>query len=298
MNNRWWIYQKERFPVFAHGLLVLVFCLSIILFSALQQGDTPDPLHVTGAVVSALLFFFQLRVADEFKDASIDARYRPDRPVPRGLVSLSELKRLAQIGAAIQFLVAVSVDVGLVPLLAAVWAYIGLMTREFLAPEWLRRRPVVYLVSHMLVMPLIAFYVSAFDWLCDCRTMPAGIGWLLSLSFGLGLVLEIGRKIRIPAEERTGVETYSALWGWRRAVLAWTACAAFAIFAYGRAADSVTSAGTGVAVAASLIPALLVALLLVPGTDRRPLPTRLIEPCSALVTLLLYAGLGPLQLLA
>ena len=35
----------------------------------------------------ALIFFFQLRACDEVKDAEDDRRYRPERPIPRGLVS-------------------------------------------------------------------------------------------------------------------------------------------------------------------------------------------------------------------
>ncbi len=117
----------------AHGPLVIVFCLAVLLFSALQ-GDTPtNPsiAQVAGAVISTLIMFFQLRVADEFKDFEIDSRYRPHRPVPRGLISLPELARLACIGAAIQFAIAISIDVGLIPLLIGLWLYAGLMTKEF-----------------------------------------------------------------------------------------------------------------------------------------------------------------------
>ena len=212
MTNRWWTYQKERFPVFVHGPLVIVFCLAVMFFSSLQQDhELPDIAHIAGAVISTLIFFFQLRVADEFKDFNLDSRYRPHRAVPRGRVSLDELAKLAFAGAAIQFLIAATIDVGLIPILIGIWGYIGLMTREFFVPKWLRRNPPAYLLSQLLVIPLIAFYVSTFDWLCECRDMPQGLGWLLLLSFCCGLVLELGRKIKVPASERTGVETYSGL---------------------------------------------------------------------------------------
>jgi 4-hydroxybenzoate polyprenyltransferase len=299
MNNRWWIYQKERFPVLAHGPMVIIFCLSVMLFSSLQQGEIPGLERVTGAVISTLILFFQLRVADEFKDFDIDSKYRPHRPVPSGLVTLSELGRLAWIGAAIQFYLAVSIDIGLLPLLLMVWLYMGLMTKEFFVPEWLKKTPSAYLFSHMLVMPLIAFYVSAFDWLCDCREMPAGLGWLLLLSFGCGLVLELGRKIRSPGAERLGVETYSALWGTGISVSIWAASVAMAVVAYSRAAELISgsalyvSIGTGIVVlSVSMIVALLFRTNVEhPGTDK------LIEPVSAVVATLLYLGLGPLQAL-
>lgn len=298
MTNRWWTYQKERFPIFAHGPLVLVFCLAVMLFSALQQGhELPDIARIAGAVISTLILFFQLRVADEFKDFDLDSRYRPHRAVPRGLVSLNELAKLAFAGAAIQFLIAATMDFGLVPILIGVWAYIGLMTREFFVPEWLLRNPTIYLVSHMLVMPMIAFYVSTFDWLVDCRDIPQGLGWLLLLSFCCGLVLELGRKIKVPASERTGVETYSGLWGSNIAVMLWTASVAASVFAYANAAAYLGHSELFPGLGASVMVLGLVTAVLFTG--KRPMKLvgteKLIEPSSGLVALLLYLGLGPLQ---
>lgn len=301
MNNRWWIYQKERFPIFAHGPLVIVFCLSVMLFSALQQApaEMPEFLKIAGAIISTLILFFQLRVADEHKDFEIDSRYRPHRAVPRGLVTLPELARLAYIGAGIQFVIAMRLDVGLVPFLVGIWLYLGLMTKEFFIPDWLRRHPVAYLLSHMLIMPLIAFYISAFDWLCECRDLPAGLGWLLALSFFCGLVLEIGRKIKAPTKERTGVETYSGLWGLRFSAVVWVACIAAAAMAYINALPYVTAA-VYYSVVGFVLPAiaLLTASPLLISNDKLRAPQDIaIEPVSGLVALMLYLCLGPAQFL-
>lgn len=301
MSNRWWIYQRERFPLAAHGPMVVVFCLSVLLFSALQQDDPrlPDAMQTGGAILSALLLFFQLRVADEWKDAELDSRYRPHRPVPRGLVTLRELTALGVAGAAIQFAMALALDVGLVPLLVTVWAYLGLMTREFFVPEWLRRHPAAYLLSHMLIMPLIAFYISAFDWLSACKTPPAGLHWLLLLSFFVGLALELGRKIRSPANERPGVDTYSALWGTARSVLIWIACVAAAAAASTGALPHL-GANRHYALVAFLLPAVALATgapLLSRSLRQRPNADRAVEPASGLVALILYLCLGPMQLL-
>ena len=297
MNNRWWIYQKERFPLLAHGPMVLIFCLSVMLYSSLQYDELPSFWRISGAVISALILFFQLRVADEFKDFDIDMRYRPERPVQRGVISLEELARWAKTGAVIQFLVAISTDVGLLPILALVWAYMGLMTREFFVPAWLERHPVAYLLSHMLVMPLIAFYVSAFDWLCQCRAMPSGLGWILSFSFAAGLTLELGRKIRTPVTERQGIETYSSLWGPRVATVVWAGAVLASVLAWGKA--------TTVLIGASIYLLLGLAVLVFAGIvaamtgsrSRQASGARLIEPASGLVAMALYLGLGPLPFL-
>ncbi|MEM0968706.1 MAG: hypothetical protein AAGJ31_05100, partial [Verrucomicrobiota bacterium] len=76
--ERWWIYQRERFPLLGHGPLILAFSTSALTFSALLHEDrffgtgAHWVLSWVTAFVSCLLFFLQLRIADEFKDAEED----------------------------------------------------------------------------------------------------------------------------------------------------------------------------------------------------------------------------------
>lgn len=301
MNNRWYRYQAERFPLLKTGLLVAIFCLSILLYSGMQTDGPalPGLLPVLGAMISTLLMFFQLRVADEIKDFDVDLQFRPERPVPRGLVTLRELGTLAFIAAGVQFAIAIAIDVGLVPVLAVVWTYMWLMRREFFVPGWLQRRPVVYMLSHMLIMPLIGLYVSAFDWRCLCNELPAGLGWPLAMSFFIGLVLEIGRKTKTVAGERAGVDTYSALWGATVSAGAWVACVLTAAVLYLVAVTYVADDLYG-AVPALIALALAItaaAPFLVRGAALAQRFERTIEAASGFVTLSLYAGLGPLQLI-
>ena len=227
--SRWNIYQRERFPLLAHGPLIAAFSSGAVCYSAQLRGaatgarPSVSVASLVVAFVSCLLFFFQLRVSDEFKDHEEDARWRPYRPVPRGLVTLRELGWLAVASAVIQLMSAVWLAPPLVGPLLLVWVYVGLMTKEFWVKEWLARRPFTVLWSHMLIMPLIDLYATACDWLAAGSVSPPGLGllWFLIASFFNGMVVEIGRKIRTPADEETGVQTYSALWGPRRAVLAW-----------------------------------------------------------------------------
>ena len=295
MSSRWWIYQKSRFPIFVHGPLVLLFVASVMLFSSLQANVTPDLLRLIAAFISVLLFFAQLRIADEHKDEEVDRKYRPYRPVPSGLVSLDELSRLAWLAAALQFLVALAIDVGLVPILLAVWFYIALMTREFFAADWLKRRPAVYLLSHMLVMPLIAFYVSAFDWLCESRDIPEGLAWVLALSFGCGIVLEVGRKIRAPGQERAGVETYSAAWGGTMAIRVWAIAVAIASATCWMAVRVLSDTAWMLPAMALLIMLAALVAAYYRASGGCATAARLVEPVSGVIALGLYAALGPAQ---
>ena len=221
LGARLWAYQAERFPLVKHGVLIAAFGASATCLSALLRGGAPSVLAIVVAVLVLFGFFFQLRVADEHKDNEDDTKFRPERPVPRGLVTLAEL-RVVAIGVGVtQVALTVALDWRLLGPLLLVWAWMAVMTKEFFVPAWLKKRPIIYMVSHMAIMPLIDLYVTACDWL------PAGValhenfgltlGAFLLLSLVNGSVIEIARKSWAPSSEREGVETYSRLWGAQRA---------------------------------------------------------------------------------
>lgn len=221
--HRWWTYQQERFPLAVNGPLVAVFSLGALYHSALLRTGAALPGWEAGLVafVVALGFFLLLRVADEFKDAEKDAQYRPYRPVPRGLVSLRELGVLGAGTAAAQLGLTLWLDPQVTLVLLGAWAYFGLMSVEFFAGDWLEQRLGLYTASHMVIMPLLALLATACDWAVAGARPPTALGWFLAASYANGLVLEIGRKIRAPAGEEAGVETYSKRWGRPLAVAAW-----------------------------------------------------------------------------
>ena len=298
MSNRWWTYQKERFPILIHGPVIAAFGFSSIGFSSLLRGRAafPSPFAVLVACVASFVFFLQLRIADEFKDYEDDARYRPYRPVPRGLVTLPELKWIGIAGALIQFGLSLLLASSLVLLLSATWLYMALMSKEFFVPEWLKARPLAYLVSHMLIIPFIHLYTTACDWLAAGAAPPPGLGWFLMLSFFNGIVIEVGRKIRAPEDEEPGVDTYSALWGRSTAVQAWLSAAAVAAFAAVLAARRI---GAALPVAGLLGILLCAAAITAWRFLRKPITcrARLFEPVSGLWTLVVYLSLGAAPLL-
>lgn len=292
MSGRWWVYQKERFPVLAHGGLLLTVSGGAIGLSALLRGAAfPGVGALTIGFLTTFLFFFQLRVADEFKDFQEDARYRPQRPVPRGVVSLKELAWLGSGAAALQVLLNLWLNPALLPFVLLVWAYMALMRFEFFAPRWLKARPLAYLVSHMAVMPLIYLYLSACDWVVAGARFPLGYGWFLAAAFFNGMVIEIGRKLRAPQAEQAGVDTYSAVWGYRRASLAWLGVmlASWALVL----AAATSPSGAYVFVVQGVV--FLLAVVVVWRYISNPSQAKWFEVLSAVWTLLLHltAGLVP-----
>ncbi len=86
--RRLWIYQSERFPLVKTSILLAAFSSASINVSAFLGGSPLPglPTYLVAFVV-LLIFFFQLRACDEVKDAEDDRLYRPERPIPRGLVT-------------------------------------------------------------------------------------------------------------------------------------------------------------------------------------------------------------------
>jgi len=229
--KKWWVYQKERFPVFAHGVLILSFSFCAVSYSSHLGGrGWPDYRSVIIAFVSSFLFFLQLRIADEFKDKEEDAKFRPYRPVPRGLVSLKDLGVLFFLCALIQMSLAIYWKYQIIIWLLVAWAYLGGMSFEFGCRNWLKQRPILYLLSHMLIMPIVDFYATTIDWVAFSEHPGIQLLPFLIASFFNGIVIEIGRKIRLADAEEKGVETYSFLWGYKRASFIWLAVMAITLF--------------------------------------------------------------------
>ena len=148
--QRLWIYQGERFPLAKTALLLGVFASAGINLSAhLSNRTLPSwPSYVVALLVS-VIFFFQLRACDEIKDAEDDRLYRPERPVPRGLVSLRLIVALGLAGIPASILAAVLLDLHLLPLLTVVWIWMALMAVEFFVPAWLDRKSTRLNSSHI-----------------------------------------------------------------------------------------------------------------------------------------------------
>ena len=93
--------------------------------------------------------------------------------MPRGLVSLQLIVGLALAAVPLAVALTAARDAWLTLPLALVWLWMALMAVEFFVPDWLKARPFLYLVSHMLIMPLIDLFITACEWLTRAGSPPA-----------------------------------------------------------------------------------------------------------------------------
>ena len=234
------IYLNERFPAGKNSFFVLMFTLSAYVYTGLlynmkifeMTGRDPDripmPLHkVIPLFTIILMFFFQLRLTDEFKDYEEDLKYRPYRPVQRGIITLKALGNIGIVTIIVQIISAFLINPKILIYMSFVWIYMFLMAKEFFIKEWLTKRIVIYALSHVVIMIFINLVIiKAAGFIMTAHKMPdlsvfeiyRGVIPFLMLGYLNGMVLEIGRKTRKSDEEEDGVETYSKLWGRKKAV--------------------------------------------------------------------------------
>ena len=238
------IYLNERFPLGKNSFFVFIFTLSGYIYTSLLYNSKIMYLFTNGVKIGIFqykiialfiiifMFFFQLRITDEFKDYEEDLKYRAYRPVQRGIISLKTLGKIGIATVIIQIMLAHVIDPEIIYFMIFVWIYMFLMAKEFFIKKWLTKRILIYALSHVVIMVFITlviveatqyivpkniFDVFILQWYrhnIDFALIP-----LFVLNYLNGIVLEIGRKTRRADEEEHEVQTYSKLWGRKKAVI-------------------------------------------------------------------------------
>ena len=238
------IYLNERFPLGKNSFFVFIFTLSGYIYTSLLYNSKIMYLFTNGVKIGIFqykvialfiiifMFFFQLRITDEFKDYEEDLKYRAYRPVQRGIISLKTLGKIGIVTVIIQIMLAHVIDPEIIYFMIFVWIYMFLMAKEFFIKKWLTKRILIYALSHVVIMVFITlviveatqyivpknifdvFILQRYRHNIDFALIP-----LFTLNYLNGIVLEIGRKTRRADEEEHGVQTYSKLWGRKKAVV-------------------------------------------------------------------------------
>ena len=182
-------------------------------------------------------------------------------------------------------------------LYAVVLGYLMLMRVEFFIPEWLKNHHLIYIGSHMVIIPLIDIYSSGLDWLLSGASFHIGLFWFFGVSFCNGLVLEFGRKLRTPATEEEGVLSYTKFFGQKRGTLVWIGTLMLtALIAIGAS----HFAGYGNAIVWPIL--IIVICSSIPGWIFLKQPTaklsKVIEYVSAAWTILMYLALGGIPMIS
>lgn len=232
----WWIYLRERFPLPVYALLVGGLSLSGHVLASGGGASAWDGPGVLASFAGLMLFFGVLRLMDELKDYHKDVIAHPDRPLPRGVLSVAQVRRAvhASVGAMFAFGLGIGfwfewIAGGLYVFLAV---YLWLMFKEFYLGERLARRPILYAVTHQVVLlPICMFTVATVR--PELAFAPTSIQYGMAV-LGSFFAYEVCRKLDPQAHEV--LKTYLAMYGAKGAsalVVVLTALAAVAALQMG-----------------------------------------------------------------
>ena len=216
LPKRFLRYLIERFSLYS----IVPACAIQYLFITHYAGIAPRPSdwpRWLAGFATYIGVFLLLRLLDDMKDKRHDDLFYAERPVQRGLITLAELSAIAA-----ALLLALTAANMLLSTFAGVWlffatlGYLALMRVEFFAPAFIRPRLLLYLALHEVFVPLLVAYVIYHQG----GTLGAARDlFFLMLSLLMVMAVEVARKIRPTALDRTGRDTYSAYLG-RRGALA------------------------------------------------------------------------------
>jgi 4-hydroxybenzoate polyprenyltransferase len=214
--KHFWAYLNERFPLQANGVLIASYFTANYLLARGAMWDG-EPLQISWRFVAGclvlLFMFFHIRIVDEHKDYAQDLVVHPNRVLSRGLVTLTQLRRIGLGVVAVElilsFLLGWPSFVMCLVLLLISW----LIFKEFYAGEVLNHNLLLNALLHMLVMPLYSLFVFSVATGHFPTDAPAAVLLYAWVSYGVGLGYELSRKTRAPQDERPGLITYSAVMG-------------------------------------------------------------------------------------
>jgi 4-hydroxybenzoate polyprenyltransferase len=206
---RLWTFQRERAPLY--GVLIMATTTVGVAYNFSSQSWR----NYFVAVMIISLYLVQIRTADEKKDFEHDNKYHPNRPVQRGVVSLSELAVINKLSIVGQLLLYASfLDPRIFLLGIFSQSYAFLTRKEFFVREWIRQHFFVYYFSHYIQL-VILFYAMV------SIVQPSSENyWSFVTLFMFSVIAtEIGRKM-LAVEDDTIDDTYSAQLGHKGSAVA------------------------------------------------------------------------------
>ena len=215
--KKWNTYQKERFPILTFGLYVLTIVIAVFCFCNNINQVFVSYLTVIPMFIVTFLQFLMIRIVDEFKDYKEDCKYRPYRPVPRGLVSLKELKVLLVICLIIQTTITYfTTPYGMVYLII-LWIYFFIMSKGYFIKKFLDKHILFEVLLDEIMMPIMVMFLASFIFKGFYNLN--NILNMLILSYLVSWIVEIARKTRCEEDEENGVKTYTAVLGINKTML-------------------------------------------------------------------------------
>ena len=183
--------------------------------------------------IVTFLQFLMVRIVDEFKDYEEDCKYRPYRPVPRGLIKLKELKILFIICIILQLILTITCSQNGILYLIILWVFFALMSKGFFIKKILDKHLLLEVTLDELILPIMILYLANFiaqiylnynssaDFAITNSIIfvDPNVWKILVMAYIISWIVEVARKIRCKEDEEEGVKTYTAVLGIGKAMI-------------------------------------------------------------------------------
>lgn len=228
--GRWWTFLQERFEPFGSTLTIAAFCgaNALIAWPEINPGMPGAALSVPAvpwgrwAAGFALIWlvFFHMRLFDEVKDYQTDREVNPERPLPRGLISLNEFGAMTLLVIVTEIVIAANLGWHVFMAHLMTLAFTLLMRQEFFIGDWLRPKMEAYAGSHTFSASMMGMTIGTVVTGQPPMLLPNSFLVFVLSNWFIFNVFEFGRKTFGTDEERPGVDSYSQrLYPWGAVVL-------------------------------------------------------------------------------
>ena len=215
LSSRIFAWMDERFPFKNALLFFILYLTSAVVARSTLDGEVQVSLVDVLACIVTWSLFLVIRIFDEHKDYALDVVNHPQRVLQSGLITLKHLKVLGVVAVFSQLLFSIYADGfsfgGATISYLIMFVYLCLMGAEFFCGEWLEKRLTLYAFSHMLIMPLIVFWLA--NLAVPNAVLNESLMVMMLLAFISGFCFEITRKTKGIEEERDTVDSYSRIFG-------------------------------------------------------------------------------------
>jgi 4-hydroxybenzoate polyprenyltransferase len=206
-------FINERFPLFQTLPLAGFFGFAIAVPVAYVTGNNYSLwsfLFVSGAL---WLFLLQLRLFDDVKDASHDASFHKDRPIPKGLISSNDLFKVALPLLALEFVIAYIAGYTSLLVFFIVTLYSLALLWEGITYDALRKKFVFYIFLHELLLVPLLLYLFLLTGAKLFDILQPTLMYLFVAYIALFFLIEISRKVKNKGEESGGKDSYTEQFG-------------------------------------------------------------------------------------
>lgn len=211
ISRRFYAYQNERFPI-----VLLFLSLFPVTLSSAAVISKFSIMGIVLGFIASLAYIFHIRVNDEDRDFEHDMAHHSTRPLQRGIITLNELKIINTIAIFLVALIAIlsGLEATFIALIMIIYSYFA--KHDFFCREKIRRHFFIYNLVHIIQIILLQIFVYAVIAHRIQFTQLLLAHFLFTLT-GTA-IFEFVRKLKIPGEDGTGMDTYTHYLGFNKSM--------------------------------------------------------------------------------